>query len=128
MFVVKNEFRPSLVSPRSVVARYDDDGALLTADILPIGDLAGVNVFELGDRQVFNRIRWMDDRNNPVPGHNMPFGLRALFAQLLFLLFLHIARGHGDIADPILQGVDPDLRSAALEIDFDPRFAFLESI
>src|SRR5262249_18370206 len=39
-FAVKNELQPSVVSTRSLVTRHDDDGALLTADILPIGDLA----------------------------------------------------------------------------------------
>ncbi len=103
-------------------------GLVGAADVLPVGDLAAVDLAELVHRQRGDGVRGVDDDRDAVLGDLGLDRLDALALGLGDLLGLHLARGVGEVHGAVDQRRDARARTAALERDHHARVLGLEDL
>ena len=98
-------FHKDFTGAAAVFAGVQGDGGVGSAEFLPVGDLAGVNIAELLGREVIDRVIVVHDDRDTVVGND-----DGSQAQILFV-GIESTGGAGDIGRAGADGLDPSGRT-----------------
>ena len=111
--LLHDHFFPRFVGTGGRVAGHDHDVGVGAAQFLPIGDLAGVDVLELVEAEFVDRVFGIHDRNKRVDRDGGTDGIDALLGGQFLFTALDVAGRHGDVGQPVEQGLDAVAGTAA---------------
>ena len=80
---------------------------------LPVGDLAGIDVLELAQAEFGDRVLGIHDRNERIDRNGGTDGVDALLGGQFLFTALDVAGRHGDVGQPVEQGLDAVAGAAA---------------
>ena len=95
------------------LTREPHNGPVVAADLGPVVDLATVDIGNLLEGQLTNRVLGIDDNGNGIPGDHKLDRRNPVCLRLPYFIGCHGTRGIGDVHRPVDEGGNPGSGSAA---------------